>query len=47
MPTHNYRQGAGKRPIQSGKANPARDIMTLGSHGGFKGATQEGTCISF
>lgn len=35
-----------KRPIQSEKANPPRDIMTSGSHGGFKGAAQGGGWVS-
>lgn len=36
-----------KRPIQSGRANPPRDIMTSGSHRGFKGAAPGGSWISF
>lgn len=36
-----------KRPIQSGRANPPRDVMTEGSHRGFKGAAEGGSWISF
>jgi hypothetical protein len=45
--TYNRGQGTGKRPIQSGKANPPRDIMTSRSHQGFKGATWGSGWVSF
>lgn len=43
LPTRDRR----KRPIQSGKANPPRDIVTSRSHQGFKGAAWGSGWVSF